>query len=148
MKITSCHSTDAGDWFIGATPEHGLYKLMRAIALHPRVATFTGPENSPAHLARALLTAGYGEEITLSVACRLLLPEEQLFPELSLADAAKMDFPEPNVVLVERLPEARQPVFGLEDLEYFQRTPEKGLITKQEARALSLACLLYTSRCV
>ena len=33
------------------------------------------------------------------------------------------------------------PVFGLEDLEYIQRSPEKGLITKQEARALSLAKL-------
>jgi precorrin-6Y C5,15-methyltransferase (decarboxylating) len=37
------------------------------------------------------------------------------------------------------------PVFGLEDLEYMQRTPEKGLITKQEARALSLAKLRLKS---
>lgn len=141
VRIASCHSTDAGDWQLGATPEHGLYKLMRAIALHLRVAAFTGPENSPARLARALLTAGYGDEVKLSVACRLLLPEEQLFPELSPADAAQMDFPEPNVVLIERQPEARQPAFGFDDLEYLQRTPEKGLITKQEARALSLAKL-------
>ncbi|MBK8892739.1 MAG: precorrin-6y C5,15-methyltransferase (decarboxylating) subunit CbiE [Propionivibrio sp.] len=145
VKIASCHSTDAGDWYVGATPEHGLYKLMRAIALHPRVATFTGPENSPARLARALLTAGYsgqsGDDVRLSVACRLLLPEEQLFPELSLLDAAKMDFPEPNVVLVERSPDPCEAAFGLEDLEYVQRTPEQGLITKQEARALSLAKL-------
>ena len=141
VKIASCHSTDAGDWFLGATPEHGLYKLMRAIALHPRVATFTGPENNPARLARALLTAGYADEVKLSVACRLLLPEEQLFTELSPADAAQMGCPEPNVVLIERRPEARQPAFGFDDLEYFQRTPEKGLITKQEARALSLAKL-------
>ena len=82
---------------------------MRAIALHPRVASFTGPENSPARLARALLTAGYGGQsgdgIKLSVACRLLLPDEKLFHELSLADAAKMDFPEPNFVLIQRRPD-------------------------------------------
>lgn len=141
VKIASCHSANAGEWFVGATPDHGLYALMRAVALHPCAATFTGPENNPARLARALITAGYGEEAKLSVACRLMLPDEQLFPDLTPAEAAAMDFPEPNVVLIERQPDARQPVFGLEDLEYIQRTPEKGLITKQEARALSLAKL-------
>ncbi len=145
VKIASCHSSDAGDWTIGATPDHGLYPLMRAIALHPRVATFTGPQNNPARLARALITAGYGDEATLSVACRLQLPDEQLFPGLKPAEVAAMAFPEPNVVLIERQPDARElantPAFGLDDQEYIQRTPEKGLITKQEARALSLAKL-------
>ena len=141
VKIASCHSTDAGDWFVGATPEHGLYKLMRAIAQHPLVATFTGPQNCPARLARALITAGYGNEATLSVACRLLLHDEQLFFGLTPTEAAAMKFPAPNVVLIERRPDLHQLAFGLDDLEYIQRTPEKGLITKQEARALSLAKL-------
>jgi precorrin-6Y C5,15-methyltransferase (decarboxylating) len=140
VKIASCHSSDAGDWWIGATPEHGLYQLIRAVALHPRVAAFTGPANNPARLARALLAAGY-DDARLSVASRLLLADEQLFPGLSPAEAAGMDFPEPNVVLIERAPDPRTPAFGLDDLEYIQRTPEKGLITKQEARALSLAKL-------
>lgn len=140
-KIVSCHSADAGEWAVGATPEHGLYKIMRAIALHRQVALFTGPDNNPARLARALVAAGYGEDLRLSVASRLLLPDETLFPDLRATAAAAMEFPDPNVVLVERAPDARQPAFGLEDLEYIQRTPEKGLITKQEARALSLAKL-------
>jgi precorrin-6Y C5,15-methyltransferase (decarboxylating) len=142
IKIASCHTRDAGEWVAGATPAHGLYGALRAIALHPRVFLFTGPENNPARLARALLTAGYASaEISLSVACRLQLADEQLFPALSLHDAAQMDFPEPNVVLVHRQAAPATPAFGLEDLEYIQRTPEKGLITKQEARALSLAKL-------
>jgi precorrin-6Y C5,15-methyltransferase (decarboxylating) len=141
IKIATCHSADAGEWLVGATPAHGLYKLMRNIARHPRVALFTGPENTPARLARALITAGYGAEARLSVACRLLLPDEVVFKDLSPTEAAAMDFPQPNVVLVERVPEAAAPAFGLEDLEYIQRSPEKGLITKQEARALSLAKL-------
>ncbi|MCH2222837.1 MAG: precorrin-6y C5,15-methyltransferase (decarboxylating) subunit CbiE, partial [Dechloromonas sp.] len=141
VKISTCHSADAGEWFVGATPEHGLYKLMRAIALHPRVALFTGPENTPDRLARALITAGYGESAKLSVACRLLLDDEVIHTGLTPAEAANMTFPQPNVVLVERTPDAAQPGFGLEDLEYIQRSPEKGLITKQEARALSLAKL-------
>lgn len=149
IRVATCHSADAGEWFVGATPQHGLYKLMRTIAQHPRVALFTGPENTPARLARALVTAGYGAEAKLSVACRLLLPDEELFRDLTPAEAASMDFPQPNVVLVERMPEAARlanlPAFGLEDREYIQRSPEKGLITKQEARALSLAKLRVAS---
>jgi precorrin-6Y C5,15-methyltransferase (decarboxylating) len=104
------------------------------------VALFTGPENTPARLARALILAGYEEDTRLSVACRLLLADEAIYRDLSLAEAAEMDFPQPNVVLVERTAMAA-PAFGLEDGEYIQRSPEKGLITKQEARALSLAKL-------
>lgn len=140
IRIASCHSADAGEWQVGATPDHGLYPVMRTIALNQRVALFTGPQNSPARLARALIAAGY-EDARLSVACRLLLPDEQLFPGLSVAEAAGMSFPEPNVVVVERQPDARQAAFGHEDADYIQRTPEKGLITKQEARVLSLAKL-------
>ena len=142
LKIASCHSKDAGEWFVGATPEHGLYPALRAIAHHPHVFLFTGPENDPARLARALLTVGYAsDEVTLSVAVRLQLPDEQLFPTLSLDAAATMVFPAPNVVLVKRRERVGAPAFGLDDLEYIQRTPEKGLITKQETRALSLAKL-------
>ncbi len=148
VAIATCHSADAGEWFVGATPQHGLYKLMRSIARHPRVALFTGPENTPDRLARALITAGYGQnsgdEVRLSVACRLLLPDETVFADLSVHEAATMQFPQPNVVLVERTPDASRPFFGLDDLDYIQRSPEKGLITKQEARALSLAKLRLT----
>lgn len=141
FAIASCHSVDAGEWTLGATPEHGLYPLIRAVARSAKVAAFTGPHNTPARIARALRTAGYGEDTRVSVACRLLLPDEQLFADLSLEQAATMAFPEPNVVLIERDADDRQPTFGREDDEYQQRTPDKGLITKQEARALSLAKL-------
>ena len=141
FAIASCHSRDAGEWTLGATPEHGLYPLIRAVACSAKVAAFTGPHNTPARIARALLIAGYGDEARISVACQLLLPDEQLYADLTLEQAAAMAFPEPNVVLIERAADDRAPAFGREDDEYIQRTPEKGLITKQEARALSLAKL-------
>lgn len=141
IRIASCHRADAGEWFVGATPTHGLYPLMRAIAMHPRVALFTSPENNPARLARALITAGYGDEARISIACRLQMPDERLFADLAADEVAAMAFPEPNIVLVERPAGPGGPAFGREDLEYRQRSPEKGLITKQEARALSLAKL-------
>ena len=52
-----------------------------------------------------------------------------------------MCFSDPSVVLVERRDVGCGPHFGLDDLDYIQRSPEKGLITKQEARAVSLAKL-------
>ena len=144
-RISTCHTADAGEWQFGTPPENGLYKLIRAIAEYPKVAAFTGPDNNPARLARALLAAGYGEEVRLSVAAKLALPEEQLFPDLSLEQAAAMSFPDPNVVLVERSVADPRAIFGFDDLDFVQRQPRSdqngGLITKLEARALSLAKL-------
>lgn len=139
-RIASCHSADAGEWFAGAPPAHGLYKVMRTIAHHRCVAVLTGPANNPARLARALLVAGHADA-RLSVACCLLQPAERIFADLTPDEASVMDFPEPNVLIVERPAETASPSFGREDDEYRQRTPEKGLITKLEARALSLAKL-------
>lgn len=141
VAVASCHGSDAGEWITGATPQNGLYALMRAIALNRRVFAFTSPANDPARLARALLVAGYGDDVRLSVACRLLLPDEAVFADLAVVDAASRRFPDPCVVLVERTDEHPAPAFGLEDAEYIQRAPGTGLITKQEARALALAKL-------
>src|SRR5574343_724966 len=89
IKIATCHTADAGEWVIGAPPSHGLYKLMRTIARHPRVALFTGPENTPARLARALILAGYSDEARLSVACRLLLADEITYRNLRLTEIGR-----------------------------------------------------------
>ncbi|TVO66865.1 precorrin-6y C5,15-methyltransferase (decarboxylating) subunit CbiE [Denitromonas ohlonensis] len=140
VVIGSVHSKDAGEWMAGATPDHGLYRLVRQVAEHPRVAAFTGPENSPDRIARALLAAGF-EDARISVASRLCLPDEAVFADLALAEAAAMRFDDPNVVLIERDSNAGRSVFGFDDLDYVQRSPEKGLITKLEARAVSLARL-------
>ncbi|MCX8144960.1 MAG: precorrin-6y C5,15-methyltransferase (decarboxylating) subunit CbiE [Azovibrio sp.] len=143
VRIASCHGQDAGEWQPGAPPEHGLYALMRAIALNPRVFAFTSPANDPARLARALLAAGYGAVTPpprLCIASRLLHADEAIHIDLTLAEVANLACPAPAVVLVEHTPRLG-PAFGLEDSAYAQRTPEKGLITKQEARALSLAKL-------
>lgn len=143
-RITSCHGVDAGEWHAwapGVTPEHGLYKLVRAVAEHPRVAAFTSPENGPDRIARALLAAGYGDDVRLSIAAHLAQADEALFADLPLASAAAQRFPDPNVVLIERSGTERRAIFGFEDADFVQRQPEKGLITKLEARAVSLAKL-------
>lgn len=141
-QIVSVHSKDAGEWTTGATPQHGLYALVRAVAEQDLLAAFTSPENSPERIARALLAAGYGGELRLSVASRLLLPDEAVSANLTLDEAASSNFAAPNIVAIERTAtQPRRAVFGFEDAEFVQRHPEKGLITKLEVRAVSLAKL-------
>ena len=162
-RILSIHTRDTGEWVIGTEPTHGLYALIRAVGEHRQLAVLTSPSNDPARIARALLAAGYGDEFSLSVVARLCLADEQVWTDLDLAEAATMRFPDPNVVVLERVCWAKaQPTggaiatvgrasarrlslnerrFGWEDADFIQRSPEKGLITKLEARAVSLAKL-------
>jgi hypothetical protein len=63
------------------------------------------------------------------------------FSRLAAVDVENRQFPEPNVVLVERTPDAARPSFRPGRPRIHPAFAGKGLITKQEARALSLAKL-------
>jgi len=152
--IASVHSKDAGEWSAEAGPEHGLYPLLQTVQNNDLIALFTSPENTPDRIARMLLSAGFGKQFTLSVAAALLTGDENIQRELSLSDAADRRFTHPNIVVLQRIisnsvPVNRAPVFGLADDCYAQRKPHKGLITKREVRAVSLARLqLHTQSIV
>lgn len=139
-RIVSVHARDAGEWTRGSAPSHGLYGLAQALRQHARLLVLTSPDNSPDRIARLLLAEGLGDDFQMAVAENLLQPEERVLAELSPAQAATMRFAALNVVLLWRLtPMPRPQRFGLPDDAYAQRQPEKGLITKQEVRAVSLA---------
>jgi precorrin-6Y C5,15-methyltransferase (decarboxylating) len=141
-RIVSVHAKDAGEWARGSTPDHGLYGLAQALRRHARLLVLTSPDNSPDRIARLLLAEGLGDDFHMAVAENLLQPEERVLAELSPRDAAGMRFAALNVVLLWRVTPAPRPVrFGLMDSAFVQRQPEKGLITKQEVRAVSLARL-------
>jgi precorrin-6Y C5,15-methyltransferase (decarboxylating) len=141
-RIVSVHAKDAGEWARGSTPDHGLYGLAQALRRHARLLVLTSPDNSPDRIARLLLAEGLGDDFHMAVAENLLQPEERVLAELSPQDAAGMRFAALNVVLLWRVTPAPRPVrFGLMDSAFVQRQPEKGLITKQEVRAVSLARL-------
>lgn len=140
MKIVSVHHRDAGEWCEGAGPDHGLYPILRAVQQHERLAVFTSPDNSPARIARMLVAEGLDDDFRMAVAERLLQADERVVADIAIADAARMQFAEPNVVLLWRTaPMPRTVIFGLADERYRQRQPDKGLITKREVRAVSLA---------
>ncbi|AKJ27222.1 bifunctional cobalt-precorrin-7 (C(5))-methyltransferase/cobalt-precorrin-6B (C(15))-methyltransferase [Caldimonas brevitalea] len=142
LKIVSVHTRDAGEWVEGADARHGLYALLRAVQSHDRLAILTSPENTPARIARLLLSEGLGEDFQCAVAERLCQPAERVRASLTVQQMADTEFADPNVVLLWRWGPRRAPVlFGLPDDRYEQRHPEKGLITKHEVRAVSLARL-------
>lgn len=152
-KICSVHSKDAGEYERGATPEHGMYALLQAVCQHELLAVFTSPDNTPARIARMLVTAGLGEEFTLTVAAQLWQTEdgqaedgkaedvkERITGPRLAAECVDLLSGDPNIVILQRCKTRQQPVlFGLEDSAFVQRKPEKGLITKREVRAVSLA---------
>lgn len=144
-KIVSIHARDAGEWQVGAPPTHGLHALAQALRAHDRLLVLTSPENTPARIARLLLAEGQGDDFRMAVAERLLQPDERVRAELApaeVAEAPPQAFADPNVVLLWRVRPRPNPVrFGLADRDYQQRQPDKGLITRQEVRAVSLARL-------
>ena len=140
MKFSSVHSKDAGDWVAGSEPSHGLYALLRDIRQHDRLAVLTSPFNSPDRIARMLVTEGLADDFEMAVAERLCQSEERIVSGISIRAATQMPFADPNVVLLwRRTLRAPQVLFGLPDASFEQRYPEKGLITKNEVRAVSLA---------
>lgn len=142
LKICSVHSRDTGEWHTGAGREHGLYPIIHAAQRHDRLAIFTSPENTPDRIARLFVYAGFENEFRMAVAERLLQHNERIVTDCAIRDAANMRFADPNVVVLWRTTPRQHPImFGREDASYRQRQPEKGLITKREIRAVSLARL-------
>ena len=140
MKFSSVHSKDAGDWVEGSEPGHGLYALLRDIRQNDRLAILTSPDNTPDRIARMLVTEGLADDFQMAVAERLCQPEERVLSGITIQAATQMPFADPNVVLLWRTTARTQPVLlGLPDASYQQRYPEKGLITKNEVRVVSLA---------
>lgn len=107
---------------------------------------FTDRQNTPAHLAQQLIEyLELIEDEALLAQCRVHVAEnlgtrdERLFSG-TLAEAARQDFAELNVLIATRPPLAAEgiPVFGLIEEEIAH---SRGLITKDEVRAVTLHAL-------
>ncbi|MDO9632774.1 MAG: precorrin-6y C5,15-methyltransferase (decarboxylating) subunit CbiE [Humidesulfovibrio sp.] len=111
--------------------------LFASLARFERLAVFTDPENSPAVIAQALLERGV-VDAQLIVLENLGAPNETA-RRLRLEEAWDLPFADLNLVLVERTAPPEIPLMlGIPDHYYLH---EKGLITKQAARATGLAML-------
>ncbi len=145
-KICSVHNKDAGDWQMGSGAEHGFYKLLQAINQYDKLAILTSPENNPARIARMLIMENMQDLFSMVVAENLLCADERIFQNVSITELAEQAFNGNDVVILSRQ-HAKQPelLFGYADNTFKQRKPDKGLITKREVRAVSLARMQLTS---
>lgn len=107
---------------------------------HGKLALFTDAENTPAEIGRRLRAAGISAG-TAHIAEALGTERERLrtVPIASLADTTDVD--PLNVVLLVA-PRERAPTIPFDpDDAFAKKMPKKGLITKREIRALSVASL-------
>ncbi|MDH3349095.1 MAG: precorrin-6y C5,15-methyltransferase (decarboxylating) subunit CbiE, partial [Desulfobulbaceae bacterium] len=132
MTILSLHGREPGD-------------LPARILPHNKVMLFTDHRNSPDQVAASLLNTLQTlqddkriQNISVRVAENLGMKEQKI-TVAGLADIADSTFGPLNIMLVEQamLPETK-PVFGLTENEI---THSRGLITKDEVRAITLHCL-------
>ncbi|MBS3964386.1 MAG: precorrin-6y C5,15-methyltransferase (decarboxylating) subunit CbiE [Methylomonas sp.] len=141
-RIVSVHAKDAGEWTHGASRDHGLYALAQLCRREEVLAVLTSPDNTPGRIARMLDVEAMADLFDMAVAERLSQPQQRVTGFLSVAEVAGSAFADPNVVILKRKIASPSPVlFGVSDADFRQRKPEKGLITKREVRAVSLARL-------
>ncbi len=149
LEICSVHGRDAGEWQTGAGPEHGFYPLLQAVCKHELIAVYTSPENTPDRIARMLLSEGLGDDFVFSVAECLLRKNERIIKNIPVAEAAEQSFVDPNMITLQRkTAQVENVLFGRADNGFSQRKPDKGLITKLEVRAVSLARMQLRSHSI
>lgn len=138
--IVSVHSQDTGEWQKGAGAKHGLYPLLQAMFNQQKLAILTSPENTPDRIARMMLIENIGTQFTINVAENLLRADEKIIANARTEWIAKQHFNGNNVVILQALHKHTEKIiFGTQDSDFKQRKPDKGLITKREIRAVSLA---------
>ncbi|WP_458414082.1 precorrin-6y C5,15-methyltransferase (decarboxylating) subunit CbiE [Schinkia sp. CFF1] len=113
--------------------------LAQKIDGEEKVALLTDAENNPSAIAKYLLHFGMTEYEAF--VAEHLGGEQERCRRLTLEEMSDEDFQPLNVVILKKTVSRPTWSFGIDDDEFFQRKPEKGLITKKEIRSLSLAAL-------
>lgn len=129
-----------------AKPLENLFKTIERNEPN-KMGIFTDDENRPEIIAKSLLERGRNDYNTYI--CENLEGEDEKISFGSLEEVSKKSYSPLNVmILIKNIkehsftPETSHPknwTIGIPDGEFYQRTPEKGLITKQEVRVVSLS---------
>lgn len=104
-----------------------------------KVALLTDKENSPNRIADYLLSFGMTEY--RAFVAENLQGENEKVGWYELEEMLQHEFSPLNVVILKKTAEGPSWPLGIEDEEFSQRKPDKGLITKREIRVLSLHAL-------
>ena len=104
-----------------------------------KVALLTDAENSPNRIAEYLLSFGMTEY--RAFVAENLQGENEKAGWYELEEMVDIEFSSLNVVILKKVADGPHWSLGIEDEEFSQRKPDKGLITKKEIRVLSLYAL-------
>ena len=103
------------------------------------VAILTDAENSPNKIAEYLLSFGMTEyEVFVG---ENLGGEDERVGWYQLQNVKDVEFSPLNVVILKKMNMGPSWSIGIDDQEFIQRKPDKGLITKKEVRVLSVSAL-------
>jgi len=135
-----------GDAVLASVHSRPIDEVVGLVRRSRKVCLLTDDHNTPSMVAAALKKAGVDNR--RAYVCQDMGSKEEAVFEADLYELIGRDFSPLNVmIIVKKEPteeEPPQPLFGLPDDTFTRRMPGKGLITKREVRAVSLASLRLT----
>lgn len=127
------------DAYIVSVHGRSMKGLAQKIDGRPKVALLTDEENSPNAIARYLKEFGMHEYEAF--VAENLGGETEKYGFYTLDELQAATFSPLNVVILRQTVTPKTYKLGIDDEEFAQRKPEKGLITKKEIRTLSIQAL-------
>ncbi|MFD6441944.1 precorrin-6y C5,15-methyltransferase (decarboxylating) subunit CbiE [Peribacillus sp. NPDC060186] len=127
------------DAFLVSVHGRSMKGLAQRIDGKAKIALLTDVENSPNQIAKYLLSFGMTEY--RAFVAENIQGENENSGWYELEEMIERDFSPLNVVILKKISEGPSWSLGIEDEEFSQRKPDKGLITKKEIRVLSLHAL-------
>ncbi len=127
------------DAYVVSVHGRSMKGLAQRIDGKAKVALLTDAENSPNQIAEYLLSFGMTEY--RAFVAENLQGENEQTGWYELEEMVGLEFSPLNVVILKKVSDGPSWPLGIEDEEFSQRKPDKGLITKKEIRVLSLYAL-------
>lgn len=123
------------------TSVHGrdLRGLVQRINGREKIAVLTDITNNPQTIARYLQKFGMTEY--RAFVAENLGSHNERYAFYDLEEMEQTNFSPLNVIILQKIGEGKRYGMGINDDEFHQRKPEKGLMTKKEIRILSLMAL-------
>lgn len=127
------------DAYVTSVHGRSIQGLVQRINGREKIALLTDAENNPSEIARYLRSFGMNEY--RAFVAENLGGKTERCGYYELEEMETTEFSPLNVVILQKVTEVKMWGMGIEDKEFYQRKPEKGLLTKKEIRTLSLMAL-------
>ncbi|WP_332690474.1 precorrin-6y C5,15-methyltransferase (decarboxylating) subunit CbiE [Halalkalibacter lacteus] len=127
------------DAYVTSVHGRSIKGLAQRINGRDKVALLTDDENNPSEIGRYLRLFGMNEY--RAFVAENLGGENERCGFYELKEMETKEFSRLNVVILQKIEKVKKWNMGIDDEEFHQRKPEKGLLTKKEIRTLSLMAL-------